>query len=151
MRFVKFAIVGGSGLLVNMFFLWFLKEMAGLHYLFASIIAIELSVLNNFVWNNFWTWGDRQKAEGWDYLRRLVKYNLSVSVAALIGNIAVLVALKEIFGWNYLLANLIGISIGMIINFIINDLWTLRERPVRGGVEQPTGIKGNERTDQIIN
>ena len=134
-RFVKFAIVGGSGLLVNMFFLWFLKEIAGLYYLFASIIAIELSVLNNFVWNNFWTWGDRQKVEGWDYLRRLVKYNLSVSVAAVIGNIAVLAALKEIFGWNYLLANLIGIGIGMVINLVINDLWTFRERPVSSGGE----------------
>lgn len=127
LRIVKFSAVGFSGLIVNMFLLWFFKEIIGLYYMIASLISIELSVINNFVWNDLWTWGDRTKSGGWGYFRRLLKYNLSASVAAVIGNLIVLAALKEYFGWNYLLANLAGIGVGIIINYVVNDRWTFRE------------------------
>ena len=127
LRILKFSAVGFSGLIVNMFFLWFFKEIIGLYYMIASILSIELSILNNFIWNDLWTWGDRAKSGGWGYFRRLLKYNLSASVAAIIGNLVVLVSLKEYFGWNYLLANLAGIGVGIVINYVVNDLWTFHE------------------------
>ena len=92
----------------------------------ASLISIELSVINNFIWNDLWTWGDRPKSGGWGYFRRLMKYNLSTSVAAVIGNLIILAVLKEHFGWNYLLANLVGIGVGIVINYFMNDRWTFR-------------------------
>ena len=98
LRIVKFITVGFTGLLVNMSLLWFFKEIIGLYYMIASLISIELSVINNFIWNDLWTWGDRAKSGGWGYFRRLLKYNLSASVAAIIGNFVVLVTLKEYFG-----------------------------------------------------
>ena len=132
-RILKFSAVGFSGLLVNMFLLWFFKEIIGLYYMIASLLSIELSVINNFIWNDLWTWGDRSKSGGWGYFRRLMKYNLSTSVAAVMGNLIILAVLKERFGWNYLLANLAGIGVGIVINYIINDRWTFRES--RGEVE----------------
>ena len=127
-RFFKFSAVGFSGLIVNMSLLWFFKELIGLYYLFASLLSIELSVINNFIWNDLWTWGDRQKSGGWGYFKRLLKYNLSASVAAVIGNLLVLVVLKEQFGWNYLLANLVGIGVAVVINYVVNDRWTFRDK-----------------------
>ena len=135
LRIVKFGAVGFSGLLVNMFLLWFFKEIIGLYYMIASLISIELSVINNFVWNDLWTWGDRAKTGGWGYFRRLLKYNLSASVAAVIGNLIVLAAFKEYFGWNYLLANLAGIGVGIIINYVVNDRWTFRVTRGEAGAE----------------
>ncbi len=101
----------------------------------ASLLSIELSVLNNFVWNDMWTWGDRSKSGGWGYFRRLLKYNLSASVAAVIGNLILLAVLKEYFGWNYLLANLVGIGAGIVINYIVNDRWTFRDTSGEVGAE----------------
>jgi len=132
---MKFSAVGFSGLLVNMFLLWFFKEIIGLYYMIASLLSIELSVLNNFVWNDMWTWGDRSKSGGWGYFRRLLKYNLSASVAAVIGNLILLAVLKEYFGWNYLLANLVGIGAGIVINYIVNDRWTFRDTSGEVGAE----------------
>ena len=108
--------------------LWFFKELIGLYYLFASLLSIELSVINNFIWNDLWTWGDRPKSGGWGYFKRLLKYNLSASVAAVIGNLSVLAVLKEQFGWHYLLANLVGIGVAVVINYVVNDRWTFRDK-----------------------
>lgn len=134
-RFIKFGAVGFSGLVVNMSILWFFTELIGLYYLFASLLSIELSVINNFVWNDLWTWGDRIKSGSWGYFRRLLKYNLSASVAAVIGNLMVLAVLKEQFGWNYLLANLVGIAVAVVINYVVNDRWTFREKQNEIGAE----------------
>lgn len=134
-RWVKYLIVGSSGVLVNIFFLWLLTENFGIYYLLASPVAIEISVLNNFILNDHWTWGDRTKKGKWGYAGRLLKYNFSVSIAAIIGNILILAVLKELFGWNYLLANLTGIGVASIINYLVSDRWTFKEKMVNGGIE----------------
>jgi dolichol-phosphate mannosyltransferase len=54
-KLLKFGMVGISGILVNMGVLYYLKEYAGFYYLAASFFAIELSILNNFLWNDLWT------------------------------------------------------------------------------------------------
>ena len=55
-RFVKFGIVGGSGFLVNMGFLWLFTEVVGLFYIISSILAIAIAMVNNFIWNYSLTW-----------------------------------------------------------------------------------------------
>jgi dolichol-phosphate mannosyltransferase len=52
--FIKFAIVGLSGVVVNLcFFTLFL--MMGMNKYLASPLAIELSIVSNFLLNNYWT------------------------------------------------------------------------------------------------
>ena len=59
---LKFIFVGISGIFVNQFFLYFLHETNFFLSLpVASILAIELSILNNFTWNNIWTFKGRKK------------------------------------------------------------------------------------------
>ena len=124
-RIVKFGLVGASGVAVNMFFLWLFTKVAGLHYLASSAAAIELSILNNFLWNNLWTFSDRRGTEGDGAVAKLIKYHLSVSVAALT-NVFLLWLLHGVIGINYLLANGIGIGVGFALNYGISNRWVFR-------------------------
>ncbi len=126
-RFVKFALVGTWGFVVNMFFLWFLTETAGLYYLLSSVIAIEISLVNNFVLNDLWTWSDRGKRGKKEYFKRMFKYHVSAS-AAMLTNLLVLWILTEVFHLYYLASNVFGILCGMLLNYFINDRWTFKHR-----------------------
>jgi len=117
-------MVGASGVAVNMGLLYGLTEYMNFHYMLSSVIAIEISIITNFVLNDLWTWNDRAKQI---WIKRIIKYHF-VSLGALIANWLVLVGLTEGFGLYYMLSNLIGICMGMIINYILNDLWTFREQ-----------------------
>jgi dolichol-phosphate mannosyltransferase len=124
-RFLKFGVVGASGVAVNMGGLYVFKEFAGIPYFIASLIAIELSILSNFTVNHLWTWRDRS-GEGRVWTK-LVRYHVGAGVTAFLGNYLVLIALTELLGMHYMISNLIGIAVGTLANYIINDLWTFRK------------------------
>jgi len=124
-RVLKFSIVGASGVLVNMGMLFFLTEVLNLFYMISSILAIEISIVTNFVLNDLWTWHDRQKK---NLLARVLQYHISVGITAVVINWLLLIILTEFFGLYYLISNLIGISAGTLSNFVINDLWTFKEK-----------------------
>jgi putative flippase GtrA len=126
-RVVKFALVGTWGFVVNMFLLWFLTEKAGVFYLFSSIVAIEISLLNNYVLNDLWTWHDRGKAGKKEYFKRMLQYHVTAS-AAMLTNFMVLWILTEAFHMYYLASNVFGILCGAALNFFINDRWTFKHR-----------------------
>jgi putative flippase GtrA len=56
-RFLKFAMVGASGVVVNLASLALFRAL-GAHINLASALAIELSLLSNFLVNHLWTFGD---------------------------------------------------------------------------------------------
>jgi len=123
LRFVKFCLVGASGVIVNMGLLWLLTEFAGLFYLFSSAISIETSIISNFTLNDFFTFPDRRTRGLRDFLKRLVKFNL-VSLAGLGLNMAVLWLLTSVLGVYYLLSNLCGIAVAILWNYLVNFWWT---------------------------
>ncbi len=125
-RFIKFSIVGGSGILVNMSILWFFTEIVGLYYLISSVLAVALAMISNFVWNDLWTWQDRGEPGAKAYLTRLIKFILVSSIAAYIGNLGILWILTHFFHVYYLISNLIGIAVGTILNYSVNNLWTFQ-------------------------
>src|SRR5215210_194994 len=57
-RFWKFALVGTSGVLVNMVTLIVLAEVLDAHKVIAWMFAVGLSILSNFLLNNAFTWRD---------------------------------------------------------------------------------------------
>lgn len=123
-RFLRFAVVGCSGVLVNMGMLALFTEIFHLYYLISSIIAIELSILSNFMLNDTWTWQDRKKRS---FRTRLFRYHVSAGISGLLFNWGLLLLLTKAFHIHYLLANLIGICFGMASNFILNNFWTFRK------------------------
>lgn len=126
-RIVKFGLVGTWGFVVNMFFLWFFTETVGLFYLFSSLIAIEISLINNYVFNDLWTWRDRGKEGKKEYLKRMLQYHTTAS-AAMLTNIAILWVLTELADVYYLASNVFGILCGAVLNFFLNDRWTFKHK-----------------------
>ncbi len=62
-RFLKFGAVGASGVGVNLAFLWLFADLLGFHTNLASALAIEVSIVSNFLLNEAWTFSDRKNGE----------------------------------------------------------------------------------------
>ena len=127
-RFIKFCLVGLSGVLVNEGLLWLLTENFELYYLLSAAIAVETAIITNFILNDIWTFRDRRTPGNKSLLGRGLKFNL-VSLGGLGINIAILWTFTEVVGINYLISNLIGIAGATLWNFTINTLWTWRVKP----------------------
>jgi len=111
----NFAIVGASGIAVNMIILAALKE-SGVPLIGASFLAIETSILTNFLLNDYWTFGKTQNTKS--FINRLFSFN-SIAFGGMIINMAVL-ALLSFTGVYYLIGNFIGILCGFLWNFLMN-------------------------------
>jgi putative flippase GtrA len=74
-RFVKFAAVGLSGVLVNLGVLALLRRL-GVHTNLASALAIECSIISNFAVNHRWTFGDRRGEAGASLLGQGLRFHL---------------------------------------------------------------------------
>lgn len=135
-RFVKFGMVGGSGVVVNVGLLHAFTAFAKMDYRIASILAIECAVVNNFLWNYFWTWKDRKTGSKRSFLYMLVKFHVSSGFTALIVNWGLLVLLTELLHVNYHIpgvpnyhvSNLIGIGFGAVVNFFIGHFWVFAKQ-----------------------
>jgi putative flippase GtrA len=120
LTFVRFLLVGGAGVVVNSLALFVFYQLLGLPLIFASAVAVELAIAHNFVWNDRWTFGSASLS-----LLRFFKFNL-VSLAGLLLTTATAWLLVEQADINYLLANLVGISLAVTCNFAANTAWTWR-------------------------
>jgi dolichol-phosphate mannosyltransferase len=123
-EFIKFAIVGGSGVLVNMGLFFILTRWINMRIEWSSPVAIEISILSNFLLNNIWTF--RRRDTDVSFLHRLLRYHMVTGLAGVV-NYLILILLVRLAGMPDLLANLIGIVIGMFINFFLNSRWTWKE------------------------
>lgn len=96
-RFLRFGIVGFSGLFVDIVVFYLLRELLFVPLYYSTVFSIETAIINNFLWNDAWTFADlAQKQKGWAArLTRFVKFNLvCVMGAALqVGIMALLLAI----------------------------------------------------------
>lgn len=127
LRFVRFGIVGGSGIVVNSAILWFLHERLGLAIALASPVAIGVAVVNNFILNNYWTWRQRRKTYKHRFGYRLMRYFASTSGGAAI-NYLVLIMLTGFFDIYYFWANILGIIVGSVLNFFLAEFWVFADK-----------------------
>ncbi len=124
-RFIKFGIVGISGIGVNTGILWFLKGHLEIPLEVAPVFAIGAAVFTNYILNNYWTWNENKTYRQHNFFHRLWRYYLSASFGALINYVALL-SLTNILGIHYLLSNLGGIFLGMISNFVLGEFWVFK-------------------------
>ena len=128
-RFLRFCTVGLSGVFVNEGALKFFTEVSGLYYVYSSILAVEIAIISNFLFNEFWTFRDRsnQRPEMANRLGRLVKFNLICALGGTL-NVVTLWVLTDLAGLYYLFSNLIGIGISTLWNYGLNSnlTWELK-------------------------
>jgi dolichol-phosphate mannosyltransferase len=126
--FIKFGIVGASGVVVNLatftLLLW-----AGVNKFIASPVAIEVSIISNFCLNNFWTFRWRETADGLSI--KGLKFNI-VSVVALLVSYGVFLALSLAYpAWPPQVPQFLGIIPATLVNYFMNSYWTFRNVPAQ--------------------
>ncbi len=118
----KFSLVGISGIFVNQGCLTLFVSVFGLSLSIAGILAIEISIVSNFLLNNFWTWRDNKTGS---FIQRFIKYH---AVTLLSGGVNYLILLTlTSFGLHYFISNLIGMGFAALVNFILNHYWTFQK------------------------
>lgn len=120
-RFIKFIAVGLSGVVVNEGVLWLLTHFGTLRYYISAIFGIEVSIISNFILNDFFTFTDRRR--GKSFLARLLKFNLACLAGAGI-QYGLLLLFTSVLGVHYLISNLIGIIVAFLWNYFVNSWWT---------------------------
>lgn len=120
-RFIRFAFVGLSGLLVDMGLLYFFYDVLSFGLTRSAILAGELAIVNNFLWNDRWTFKDlaQRQSTRQQVLKRFLKFN----IICLMGLILKILLLNMFFNGIHLnayLANFLAIAIVTAWNFWIN-------------------------------
>ncbi|HEY9751170.1 MAG TPA: glycosyltransferase [Allocoleopsis sp.] len=120
-RFIRFGFVGLTGLFVDMSVFYLLREGLALGLTRSNIISVELAIINNFLWNDAWTFADiSNRQQGWrQRAKRLLKFNV-ICLMGLVLNTLIVNALFNFFRVNEYVAKLIAIAVVLFWNFWIN-------------------------------
>ncbi|QIR37916.1 glycosyltransferase [Tolypothrix sp. PCC 7910] len=122
-RFLRFGLVGLSGVFVDMAMLYLLSDPTtlALPLTRSKIIAGEIAIFNNFLWNDAWTFADvSMKQQEWrQRLKRFLKFNV-ICLAGLVLNVLILNLVFNFILPNRYIANLIAIAVATIWNFWVN-------------------------------
>jgi len=121
--FIKFCITGASGVLINLGVFSALLSL-GLNKFVASPIAIQCSIITNFVGNNYWTFR-RRNLVGPVHARGL-RFNV-VSILSLAISYLTFVLLSHVFpGVAPQVNQFVGIVPATLVNYFLNSYWTFR-------------------------
>jgi dolichol-phosphate mannosyltransferase len=123
-RFVLFALVGGSGILAHLAVLWFFLNVLGFPFQTSQIIATGVAMIGNFILNNWFTYRDR-RLKGWSFIRGLVSFVLICSVGAFANvGIATFLLTQESTSW--WLAGIAGAAMSLVWNYGVSSIFTWR-------------------------
>ena len=125
LRFLLFAMVGGTGLFVHLGTLYVALKLFGLPFPQAQGIGAFVAMTSNFILNNFLTYRD-QRLKGFAILGGLLAFYLVCSVG-LFANVGVAFSVydKQPIWW---LAGAAGALMGVVWNYAMSGLFVWRKR-----------------------
>ncbi|MBW9141467.1 MAG: GtrA family protein [Candidatus Aramenus sp.] len=141
-RLLKYAVVGGLGTLVNEGVVLFTAKLLPLSVSLA--LAIEVSILFNFILNDLWTFNDKRTGSVWRRLGKFHLSSLSGGVVQYIVVVALLVAVLHFGNLTEILSvlffssfvklqsillgviNFVGIASGFLVRFLtsVKFVWS---------------------------
>jgi putative flippase GtrA len=136
-RFLRFAVVGVIGALVDFGVMNLLVQAVHTSLVFAGTISFIAAIISNFTWNRFWTYPDSRSKS---LSSQLIQFTI-VSLAGLVIRIPLLAIVEpimhnvfevliksdlvDVLAKNTTLAVAVGIV--MFWNFFINRFWTYND------------------------
>ena len=120
-RLLRFGIVGFSGVFVDMAVFYGLRGVLGWGLTRSAVLSAEVAIINNFLWNDRWTFGDiaRRQTRRRQILKRFLKFNV-VCLLGLLLNVTIINILFNGFGVNAYVAKLLAIAAVTLWNFWFN-------------------------------
>jgi dolichol-phosphate mannosyltransferase len=129
-QYLRFCVVGGSGLAVDMGLLYLLADPGtlGWNLTLAKVVAAEAALLNNFFWNDRWTFREpASRHRGWRAcLGRLLRFQL-ICLAGIGLSVLLLLTLVSWFAMNAYAANFLAIIVASLWNFGLNRRYGWRQ------------------------
>ncbi len=123
-RFVSFALVGASGVLVHLGVFFGAFQYVHLAFTQSNILAALSAMASNFTFNNLLTYRDR-RLRGWRWLRGLVLFMLACSIGA-VANVGVAHYLFQAEN-PWFPSVLAGIVVGTVWNYATTSLFVWRD------------------------
>lgn len=119
-----FVIVGVTNTLVG-YATYCLCVYFGIHYLIANVFSFIVGTTNAFYWSDKYVFKVKQ-GQSRNGLLTFIKTFFAYGLTGLIFNSFVLVLLIEEFGVSKYLAQLIGLTLRVPLNFILNKYWAYK-------------------------
>ncbi len=126
-KFLKFGVVGASGMVVHFAVLYLLREVVGLNSFVANTIGFVTAATTNYVLNRIWTFRSKEKQVGVEYLKFIL-----VSVIGLGINNGTLWLMSHLLpawtaDWRFYILWVVAVGVTTLWNFFGNMLFTFRQ------------------------
>lgn len=127
-KFLKFGIVGASGMVVHFAVLYLFREIAGLNSFVANTIGFITAATTNYILNRIWTFRSHEKQVGVEYLKFIL-----VSIIGLgINNGTLWLGGKMLPEWNldwrFYVLWVFAVGVTTLWNFFGNMLFTFKQK-----------------------
>lgn len=122
-RIARFVTVGASAAGIQTALLWAFVEFGGLNYLVGAAVAIEITIVLQYVANNAWTFSASRHTARGEYLRGLLRTNV-VRGSAIPIQLGLLAAFVQWVGLTYVVANLGAILVSGVYRYLLDARWT---------------------------
>ncbi len=123
--FIRFCLVGLTGVVVDLGIFYVLRKFVGLGLTRSAILSAEIAIINNFCWNDLWTFGDisRRQLGNRQRFKRFVKFNL-VCLSGVILQTLIINIIFNFFSLNQGLAKIAPIDIlAKLIAIVLVTFW----------------------------
>jgi putative flippase GtrA len=125
-RFARFFVTGVAGFVCQIATLAVLVSFFSMNYVIATIIAIELAIVFNYVCHEHWTWRDRPARNGGERVARLLKFHAMTALTSITGGVLITALLVESFDLAPVAANIISVLALGLLNFAGADTLVFR-------------------------
>ena len=122
-RFLRFNLVGLLGIVTQLTTLTVLNYAFRRHYLLTSTLAVEFTLLHNFIWHLHYTWPADSQRHTREALVQLLRFHLSNGLISLLGNLIFMRAFVHSLHTPVVLANALTIACCGLTNFLLAHHW----------------------------
>lgn len=126
-KFLKFGLVGVSGMVVHFGVLYLLRDIANINQFVANTIGFITAATTNYILNRIWTFKSQDKQVGIEYLKffliSLIGLGINNGTLWLGGRL--LPSWSD--DWRFYILWIFAVGVTMLWNFFANYLYTFRK------------------------
>ena len=117
--FLKFAVVGFSGMVVNFGITYLMKEKVGLNKYVSNILGFVVAATTNYFLHRYWTFHSQNPQMGKEYIQFFTVSIIGVTIDTL-----VVYLLHDKMKVNFYISKIFATGVAMVWNFLANLLFT---------------------------
>lgn len=127
-KFVKFGIVGASGMVVHLCVLYLCRDVLGINTFISNTLGFIVAATTNYILNRIWTFRSHDKQVGMEYMKFII-----VSLIGLgINNGTLWFSGRMLPEWNadwrFYILWIFAVGVTTLWNFLGNMLFTFKQK-----------------------